>query len=93
MEKTPLYHAVTKLDYMFAAFCIVVFIAGNICIFAGVVGIILILSIKYVQHIKKEFLKSGFISVKETYLSIVAYYFFYLISIVWAFLFLTFPSF
>ncbi|KZN95535.1 hypothetical protein EW027_11110 [Aeribacillus pallidus] len=45
----------------------------------------MILSIKYVQHIKKEFLKSGRISVKETYLSIVAYYFFYLISIVWAF--------
>lgn len=82
LEKTPLYHAVTKLDYMFAAFCIAVFIAGNIYIFAGVVGIILILSIKYVQHIKKEFLKSGLISVKETYLSIVAYYFFYLISIV-----------
>jgi hypothetical protein len=85
LEKTPLYHAVTKLDYMFAAFCIAVFIAGNIYIFAGVVGIILILSIKYVRHIKKEFLKSGLISVKETYLSIVAYYFFYLISIVWAF--------
>ncbi|MED1442716.1 hypothetical protein P4U24_13110 [Aeribacillus composti] len=37
------------------------------------------------QHFKKEFLKSWLISVKETYLSIVAYYFFYLISIVWAF--------
>lgn len=65
------------------AFCIAVFIAEDIYIFTGVVGIILILSVKYLRALKFEFLKSGLISVKETYLSIGSYYFFYLLSIIW----------
>ncbi|WP_139185606.1 hypothetical protein [Bacillus sp. OK048] len=83
LDKTPINNAISKLDYLFYGFCIAVFIAEDIYIFAGAVGVILILSIKYVRAIKSEFLKSGLITVKETNLSIAAYFFFYLFSIVW----------
>jgi hypothetical protein len=83
LDETPINNAISKLDYLFYGFCIAVFIAEDIYIFAGVVVVILILSIKYLGAIKSEFLKSGLISVKETNLSIGGYYFFYLFSIVW----------
>lgn len=83
LDETPINNAISKLDYLFYGFCIAVFIAEDIYIFAGVVGVILILSIKYIRDIKMEFLKSGLISIMETHLSIAGYYFFYLFSIVW----------
>jgi hypothetical protein len=83
LDETPINNSISKLDYLFYAFCIAVFIAEDIYIFAGAVGVILILSIKYVRAIKSEFLKSGLITVKETNFSIAGYYFFYLFSIVW----------
>jgi hypothetical protein len=83
LDETPINHAITRLDYLFYGFSIAVFIAEDIYIFAGVVGVILILSIKYLGAIKLEFLKSGLLTVMETRLSIGWYYFFYLISIVW----------
>lgn len=83
LDETPINNAITKLDYLFYAFCIAVFIYEDIYIFAGVVGVILIVSIKYLRALKAEFLKSGLITVNETYLSIVSYYFFYLLSIIW----------
>lgn len=85
LDATPINSAISKLDYLFYAFCIAVFIAEDIYIFAGVVGIILIVSIKYLRAIRLEFLKCGLISVKETYLSIGGYYFFYMLSIIWMF--------
>ena len=83
LDETPFNHAITRLDYMFYGYSIAVFIAEDIYLFAGVVGVILILSIKYLGAIKSEFLKSGLLTVMETRLSIGFYYFFYLISIVW----------
>lgn len=65
----------------------IVLINESIYIFAGVVGIILILSTKYLNLIKIEFLKSELISVKETYFSLASYYFCYLFSIIWAMFF------
>lgn len=83
LDETPINNAISRLDYLFYAFCIAVFIAEDILIFVGVVGIILILSTKYLRALKVEFLKSGLISAKETNLSLGSYYFFYLLSIVW----------
>jgi hypothetical protein len=83
LDETPINIAVSRLDYMFYAFSIAVFIAEDIFIFVGVVGVILILSTKYLRALKAEFLKSGLISVRETNLSIGGYYFFYLLSIIW----------
>jgi hypothetical protein len=83
LDETPINNAVSRLDYMFYAFCIAVFIAEDIFIFVGVVGVILILSTKYLRALKTEFLKSGLISVRETNLSLGGYYFFYLLSIIW----------
>lgn len=83
LDETPINHVITRLDYLFYGFSIAVFIAEDIYIFAGVVGVILILSIKYLRTIKSEFLKSGLLTVMETRVSIGCYYFFYLFSIVW----------
>lgn len=88
IEKTPLWNASNKLDYLLYAFAAtIVLINESIYIFAGVVGIILILSTKYLNLIKIEFLKSELISVKETYFSLASYYFCYLFSIIWAMFF------
>jgi hypothetical protein len=43
LDETPINHAISKLDYLFYGFSIAVFIAEDIYIFAGVVGVILIL--------------------------------------------------
>lgn len=83
LDETPINNAVSRLDYMFYVFCIAVFIAEDIFIFVGVVGVILVLSTKYLRALKTEFSKSGFISVRETNLSLGGYYFFYLLSIIW----------
>lgn len=83
LEGTPLMKAGSKIEYLLYFYAITIAVVENIYIFSGIVGIILILSTKHLKVIKDEFLKSGFISVKETYLSIISYYFFYLLSIVW----------
>ncbi|MFP7300361.1 hypothetical protein [Neobacillus niacini] len=83
LDETPINQAISRLDYMFYAFCIAVFIAEDLFIFIGVVGVILILSIKYIRAINVEFLKSGIITERETNLSIGSYYVFYLLSIIW----------
>lgn len=82
-EDTPLLKIITKLDYFFYGFCIGVFIAEDIYTFSAIVGLILLLSIKPLNIIKGEFLKSGLMSKKETYFSLICYYLCYLISIVW----------
>ncbi len=84
IDKTPLNNAITKLDYLFLAYCIAYFNVGNIYIFVCIIGIILILSTKYLKIIKTDFLNSGLISVKETYLSLISYYFCYIFSIIYA---------
>lgn len=83
LDETPINNAISKLDYLFYGFCIAVFIAEDIYIFAGAVCFILILSTKYIRSLKSEFLKSGVITVKETNLSVAGYYFFYIFSVVW----------
>jgi hypothetical protein len=85
LDETPLNNAISKLDYLFYGYSAAVFVSENIYFFAAVVGIILILSIKYLRAIRGEFLKSRLITKNETYLSIISYYFFYLLSIIWMF--------
>ena len=85
LENTPIMNAITKIDRMFIAFCISVGMAGKFYIFATVVVIILIFSINYLRILKNEFLKSGLITIKETYFAIIFYYFCYILSIVWGY--------
>ena len=83
IEETPLSGAISKLDYLFYAFCIAVFIAEDIFIFAGAVIVILLLSMKSIKVIKQEFTSHELISTNETRFAILAYYGFYLAAILW----------
>lgn len=87
IENTPISNAATKLDRISYGFCIVVFIAENMVIYICAIGIILLFSIKYLNQLRREFLKSNLVSKAETYFSIVAYVLCYLISIFWHYYF------
>ncbi|WP_445487615.1 hypothetical protein [Niallia sp. 03133] len=89
LDKTPLMNASSKMDIFFFGYAVAVGVADNLYVFASIVGIILILSMKHLKVVMQEFFNSGLISAKETYFSLFSYYFCYLISIVW---FIFFPN-
>lgn len=84
IEETPLGGAISKLDYLFYAFCIAVFIAEDIFIFAGVVIVIQLLSMKSIKVIKREFTSHELISTNETRFAILSYHGCYLAATLWA---------
>ncbi|WP_167832229.1 hypothetical protein [Mesobacillus selenatarsenatis] len=83
IEETPLSGAISKLDYLFYAFCMAVFIAEDIYIFAGAVIVILILSMKSLKIIKQEFSSHELISANEMRFAILAYHGCYIAAIFW----------
>ncbi|WP_226646268.1 hypothetical protein [Mesobacillus subterraneus] len=83
IEETPLSGAISKLDYLFYAFCMAVFIAEDIYIFTGAVIVILLLSRKSLKIIKQEFTSHELISANEIRFAILAYHGFYLAAILW----------
>jgi hypothetical protein len=85
LEETPIINAISKLDNLFIAFAVLGAISQSIYFFTAIVAIILIVSHKYLRILKVEFLKSQLISEKESNLSMTSYYFFYLLSIFWAY--------
>lgn len=84
IEETPLSGAISKLDYLLYAFCIAVFIAEDIYIFAGAVIVILLLSMKSLKIIKQEFTSHELISAAEMRFAILAYHGCYLAALLWA---------
>lgn len=87
LEDKPISNAATKLDRISYVFCMIVFIAENMVIYICAIGIILLLSIKYLNILRNEFLISNLVSKAETYFSIVAYVLCYLLSILWHYYF------
>lgn len=83
IEETPLSGAISKLDYLFYAFAIAVFIAEDLYIFAGAVIVILLLSMKSIKVIKQEFTNHELISTNETRFAILTYHGCYLAAILW----------